>query len=76
MAVAKIEDLHTGIVAGRIGACRRSRSPRRWSAWPSAPRAAATKAKLSGALHKICEEDSTFHLRSRSADQGNGDLPA
>ena len=34
--------------AGRIGACRPSPSLRRWSAWPSRPRAAATKPSSPG----------------------------
>ena len=37
------------------------------------PKSRGDEAKLSGALHKICEEDPTFRLRPRPADQGNGD---
>ncbi len=62
VAVAKMEDLHTGTHARRARRCRRSRSPRRWSAWPSAPKSRGDEAKLSGSLHKIVEEDSTFKL--------------
>ena len=48
--------------ARRRRAAARFRSPRRWSAWPSRPRAAATKPSSPASLHKIVEEDSTFKL--------------
>ncbi len=50
----------TPAVAWANSPCRPFLFPRPWSAWPSAPRAGATKAN-SPALQKICEEDSTFH---------------
>ena len=47
-------------------------SRRRWSAWPSRPRAATTKPSSPASLHKIVEEDSTLPARPRSADQRAG----
>ena len=37
------------------------------------PKSRGDEGKLSGALHKIAEEDGTFQLRPRRADQGDGD---
>ena len=36
------------------------------------PKSRGDEAKLSGALHKIAQEDSTFRRDLRRADQGDG----
>ena len=61
VAVAKMEDLHTGTV---IGECSlpKMEFPTPMVALAVTPKSRNDEAKLSGALHKVVEEDPTFHL--------------
>ncbi|MEN6558308.1 MAG: elongation factor G, partial [Thermoguttaceae bacterium] len=60
VAVAKAEDLHTGT---SIGECTLPPIPfpRPMVGLAATPKSRGDEGKLSGALQKICEEDSTFH---------------
>ena len=62
MAVAKIEDLHTGTVAGRFDAAADPSSRTPMVGLAVSPKSRGDEAKLSGALHKIVEEDGTLRL--------------
>ncbi len=61
VAVAKMEDLHTGTVVGEIGLPKIT-FPTPMVSLAVTPKSRNDETKLSGALHKIVEEDSTFHL--------------
>ena len=60
VAVAKVEDLHTGTCIGDL-AFPPIPFPRPMVGLAATPKTRGDEAKLSGALQKICEEDSTFH---------------
>ncbi len=60
VAVAKVEDLHTGASLGDI-AMPPIPFPTPMVGLAATPKSRGDEGKLSGALHKICEEDSTFH---------------
>jgi len=61
VAVAKIEDLHTGSIIGEISLAP-IQYPRPMVGLAVTPKSRGDEAKLSGALHKIVEEDQTFHI--------------
>ena len=61
VAVAKCEDLHTGTSLGEVELPAIS-FPRPMVGLAVAPKSRGDEAKLSGALHKITEEDATIHL--------------
>jgi elongation factor G len=61
VAVAKMEELHTGTSFGDYE-FPRSSFPRPWSAWRSCRRPAATKRNCPERLAKIVEEDPTIRL--------------
>ena len=61
VAIAKVEDLHTGSSLGEVELPPIS-FPMPMVGLAVAPKARGDEAKLSGALHKITEEDSTIHL--------------
>ncbi len=61
VAVAKMEDLHTGTVLGDYHLPAMV-FPTPMVALAVTPKSRNDEAKLSGALHKIVEEDPTFHL--------------
>jgi elongation factor G len=61
VAVAKMEDLHTGSVLGDFH-LPAMEFPTPMVALAVAPKSRNDEAKLSGALHKVVEEDPTFHL--------------
>ena len=71
VAVAKTEDLHTGTSLGEVE-LPPIKFPTPMVGLAVAPKTRGDEAKLSGALHKIIEEDRTVHLRARRRDQGNG----
>lgn len=60
VAVAKVEDLHTGSSLGEI-ALPPIPFPTPMVGLAASPKSRGDEGKLSGALQKICEEDSTFH---------------
>jgi elongation factor G len=61
VAVAKMEDLHTG---SRLGETELApiKFPSPMVGLAVSPKSRGDETKLSGALHKVVEEDSTFHL--------------
>ena len=61
IAIAKMDDLHTGATLGE-GELPPIGFPTPMVGLAVAPKNHADDAKLSGALHKIVEEDSTIHL--------------
>lgn len=61
VAVAKCEDLHTGAFLGEVELPPIS-YPTPMVGLAVAPKSRGDEVKLSGALHKITEEDSTIHL--------------
>lgn len=61
VAVAKMEELHTGTSLGEVELPPIA-FPTPMVGLAVAPKARGDEAKLSGALHKITEEDSTIHL--------------
>jgi len=60
VALAKVEDLHTGTSLGEL-ALPPIPFPRPMVGLAANPKTRGDEGKLSGALQKICEEDSTFH---------------
>ncbi len=60
VAVAKVEDLHTGSSLGEL-ALPVIPFPTPMVGLAATPKSRGDESKLSGALQKICEEDSTFH---------------
>ena len=72
VAIAKTEDLHTGTTLGNY-VMPPIKFPTPMVGLAVTPKSRGDEAKLSGALHKIVEEDSDVPPRSRSADQGTGD---
>ena len=61
VAVAKIEELHTGVTLGDL-ALPPIKFPTPMVGLAVVPKSRGDEAKLSGALHKIAEEDPTFRL--------------
>ena len=61
VAVAKCEDLHTGTSLGAVQ-LPPLKFPTPMAGLAVAPKSRGDEAKLSGALHKITEEDPTVHL--------------
>ena len=61
VAVAKCEDLHTGTSIGEVE-LPAINFPMPMVGLAVAPKSRGDEAKLSGALHKITEEDATIHL--------------
>src|SRR5690606_11176658 len=61
VAVTKTEELHTGSSLGDVE-LPKINFPRPMVGLAVSPKSRGDEAKLSGALHKIVEEDSTFHL--------------
>ena len=61
VALAKLEELHTGTVLGEL-VLPPIAVPRPMVGLAATPRSRGDEAKLSGALHKVVEEDPTFHL--------------
>ncbi len=61
VAVAKMEDLHTGTVLGDM-TMPALEFPTPMVSLAVAPKSRNDETKLSGALHKVVEEDPTFHL--------------
>ncbi|MBX3417148.1 MAG: elongation factor G [Pirellulaceae bacterium] len=61
VAVAKMEDLHTSTCLGDV-AIPPIGFPRPMVGLAVAPKTRGDETKLSSALHKVVEEDSTFHL--------------
>ncbi|MBX3415714.1 MAG: elongation factor G [Pirellulales bacterium] len=61
VAVAKTDDLHTGTSLGEFE-LPAIRFPTPMVGLAATPKARGDEAKLSGALHKVLEEDPTFHL--------------
>jgi len=61
VAVAKCEDLHTGTSLGEVEMPPIA-FPTPMVGLATAPKSRGDESKLSGALHKITEEDSTIHL--------------
>lgn len=61
VALAKCEDLHTGDSIGEVE-LPDLKFPEPMIGLAVAPKSRGDEAKLSGALHKITEEDSTIHL--------------
>ncbi len=61
VAVTKTEELHTGSSLGEIE-LPRIPFPRPMVGLAVTPKSRGDEAKLSGALHKVVEEDPTFHL--------------
>jgi len=59
-ALAKVEDLHTGSTLGEL-AMPAIPFPTPMVGLAASPKTRGDEGKLSGALHKICEEDATFH---------------
>src|SRR5262249_7883610 len=62
VAIAKTEDLHTGTTLGEVE-IPPINFPRPMVGLAIAPKARGDETKLSGALHKITEEDKTVHLQ-------------
>ncbi len=61
VAVAKMEDLHTGTVLGAFE-MKPIRFPTPMVGLAVSPKSRGDETKLSGALNKVVEEDPTFHL--------------
>lgn len=61
VAVAKMEDLHTGTVLGDV-TLPPIQFPTPMVSLAVSPKSRGDETKLSAALHKIVEEDQTFHL--------------
>jgi elongation factor G len=61
IAVAKIEELHTGVSLGEL-TLPDIKLPTPMVGLAVTPKSRGDEGKLSGALHKILEEDSTVHL--------------
>ncbi len=61
VAIAKTEDLHTGTTLGPF-TMPPIKYPRPMVSLAATPKSRGDEAKLSGALHKIVEEDPTFHI--------------
>lgn len=61
VAVAKMDDLHTDSFLGEV-ALKPVKFPAPMVGLAVAPKTRGDETKLSGALHKIVEEDPTFHL--------------
>ena len=61
VAIAKIDDLHTGTCIGDV-TLPSIRFPKPMVGLAVTPKSRGDETKLSGALHKIVEEDSTVHL--------------
>ena len=61
VAVAKTEELHTGVTLGEV-TMSEIKFPTPMVGLAVSPKSRGDEAKLSGALHKIVEEDATFHL--------------
>lgn len=61
VAIAKMEDLHTGSVLGSHELTS-TRFPTPMVGLAVSPKSRGDETKLSGALHKVLEEDPTFHL--------------
>jgi elongation factor G len=61
VAVAKSDDLHTGTTLGGL-VMPEIKYPTPMVGLAATPKARGDEAKLSGALHKIAEEDSTFRI--------------
>ena len=61
VAVSKTEELHTGATLGKY-VMPAMKFPTPMVGLAAVPKARGDEAKLSGALHKILEEDSTFRL--------------
>lgn len=61
VAVAKAEDLHTGRTLGEL-VLEMPKFPTPMVGLAAVPKARGDEAKLSGALHKIVEEDPTFRI--------------
>lgn len=61
VAIAKMEDLHTGTVLGDYS-LPPLEFPRPMVGLAVMPKSRTDETKLSGALHKVVEEDPTFHL--------------
>lgn len=61
VAVAKMEDLHTGSILGETELSP-IKFPMPMVGLAVSPKSRGDETKLSGALHKIVEEDPTFHL--------------
>jgi elongation factor G len=59
VAVAKVEDLHTGTSLGEL-TLSSIPFPTPMVGLAATPKSRGDEGKLSGALHKVCEEDSTF----------------
>ncbi|MEN6458966.1 MAG: elongation factor G [Thermoguttaceae bacterium] len=59
VAVAKVEELHTGICLGEL-TLPPIPFPTPMVGLAATPKSRGDETKLSGSLHKICEEDSTF----------------
>ncbi|HZZ27191.1 MAG TPA: elongation factor G [Pirellulales bacterium] len=60
-AISKTEDLHTGTTLGNF-VMPTVKFPRPMVGLAATPKTRGDEAKLSGALHKVVEEDSTFHI--------------
>ena len=61
VAVAKMDDLHTGTVLGDLE-IPAANFPSPMVSLAVLPKSRGDETKLSGALHKVLEEDPTFHL--------------
>lgn len=61
VALAKMDDLHTGTSLGELGLPPLN-FPKPMVGLAVSPKSRGDETKLSGALHKIVEEDSTIHL--------------
>jgi elongation factor G len=61
IALAKMEDLHTGTILGNIE-LPSVKFPSPMVALAVAPKNRGDETKLSGSLHKVVEEDPTFHV--------------
>ncbi len=61
VALAKTEDLHTGTTIGNF-TISPVKYPTPMVGLAATPKSRGDEAKLSGALHKIMEEDPTFHI--------------
>ena len=61
VAIAKMDDLHTGTVLGDLE-LPDTKFPAPMVSLAVLPKSRGDETKLSGALHKVLEEDPTFHL--------------
>jgi elongation factor G len=68
VAIAKMEDLHTGTVLGDYE-LPETKFPNPMVSLAVLPKSRGDETKLSGALHKVLEEDPTFHLDRDSQTQ-------